>query len=197
MPRFVVWEICFLLLLSGNGEEIGWLESLHGGSEEGGGGIYSVGNLLGATTWRIRFPDCVIEAGMVPSSWNNFLRPLLRFAVVRSNHGEGLVRISLSSKLMSISLGSDRLGSVSLLHRWQKEEEERRKKEEENCNRSSLRRCWSPFFGRFFSVCLLSICLCDLLLNFLHKFEIEIWSSLVREYFESTLYNLMMYSTLI
>ena len=138
MPHFVGWEICFLLLLSGNGEEIGWLESLHGGSEEGGGGIYSVGNLLGATTWRIRFSDGVIEAGMVPSSWNNFLQPLLCFAVVRSNHGEGLVRISLSSGLMSISLGSDRLGSVFLLHRWQKEEKERRKKEEEDCARSNL-----------------------------------------------------------
>ena len=121
-----------------NGEEIGWLQSLHGGSEEGGGGIYSVGNLLGATTWRIRFPDGVIEVGMVPSSWNNFLWPLLHFAVVRSNHGEELVRISRSSKLMSISLGSDRLGSVSLLHRWQKEEE-RRKKEKEDCARSNLR----------------------------------------------------------
>ena len=99
-----------------NGEEIGWLQSLHGGSEEGGGGIYSVGNLLGATTWRIRFPDGVIKAGMVPSSWNNFLRPLLRFVMVRSNHGKGLVRVSLSPELMSISLGSDRLGSDSLLH---------------------------------------------------------------------------------
>ena len=48
MPRFVIWEICFLLLLSDNGEEIGWIESLHGGSNEGGGGIYGV-----------------IEAGMV------------------------------------------------------------------------------------------------------------------------------------
>ena len=139
----------------------------------------------------------VIEAGMVPSTWNNFLRPLLRFVMVRSNHGKGLVRVSLSPELMSISLGSDRLGSVSLLHRWQKEEEERRNKEEENCTRSSLQGCWSPFFGRFFSACLLNICLCNLLLNFLHKFEIEIWSSLVREYFESALYNLMMYSTLI
>ena len=94
----MVWEICFLLLLSGNGEEIGWLESLHGGSEEGGGGIYCVGNLLGATTWRIRFPDGVIEVGMVPSSWNNFLWPLLCFVVVRSNHNERLVRISLSPR---------------------------------------------------------------------------------------------------
>ena len=184
MPRFVVWEICFLLL-SGNGEEIGWLGSLHSGSDEGGGGIYSIGNLFGATTWRIRFPDGVIEVGMVPSSWNNFLRPLLRFAVVRSNHGEGLVRISLSSKLMSISFGSDRLGSVSLLHRLQKEEEERHKKEEEDCARSNLQGCWSLFFGRLFSASLLSICLCGLLFDFLRRFGIENWSYLVREYFES------------
>ena len=61
MPRFVVCEICFLLLLSGNGEEIGWLGSLHGGSDEGGGGIYGLGNFLGATTWRIRYSDGVIE----------------------------------------------------------------------------------------------------------------------------------------
>ena len=167
MPHFVVWEICFLLL-SGNGEEIGWLGSLHGGSDEGGGGIYGVGNFLGATTWRIRFPDGVIEAGMVPSSWNNFLWPLLRFVVVRSNHGGRLVRISLSPELMSISLGLDRLGSVSLLHRWQKEKEE-------DCTRSSLQGCCLPFFGRLFSACLLSIvCQCGLLFNVLHRFGIEI-----------------------
>ena len=73
---------------------------------------------------------------MVPPSWNNFLRPLLRFVVVRSNHGERLVRISLFSELMSISLGLDKLGSVFLLHRWLKEEEERSKKEEKDCTRS-------------------------------------------------------------
>ena len=125
---------------------------------------------------------------MVPSSWNNFLRPLLRFAVV--------VRISLSSKLMSISFGSDRLGSVSLLHRWQKEEE-RRKKEKEDCARSNLQGCWSPFFERLFSASLLSVCLCGLLFDFLHRFGIEIWSCLVCEYFESVACILMMYSALI
>ena len=93
MPRFMVWEICFLLFLSGNGEEIEWIGSLHSGSDEGGGGIYSVNNFFGATTWRIRFPDAVIEAGMVPPSWNNFLRPLLRFVAVRSDHNEGPERI--------------------------------------------------------------------------------------------------------
>ena len=49
MSRFVIGEICFLLLLSNNGEEIGCIGSLHGGSNERGGGIYGV-----------------IEAGMVP-----------------------------------------------------------------------------------------------------------------------------------
>ena len=119
---------------------------------------------------------------MVPPSWNNFLRPLLCFVVVRSNHGERLVRISLSPKLMSISLGSDRLGLVSFLHWWQKEEEERRKKEEEDCARPNLQGCWSPFFGRLFSVCLLSVCLCGFLFDFLHMFGIEIWICLVCEY---------------
>ena len=110
---------------------------------------------------------------------------------------ERLVRINLSPNLMSISLGLDRLGSVSLLHRWQKEEEERRKKEEDYA-RSSLQGCWSPFFGHVFSACLLNVCPCGILFNFLHRFgfEIEFWNSLVREYFESA-YNLMMYSALI
>ena len=100
----MVWEICFLLLLSGNGEEIEWIGSLHSGSNEGGDGIYSVVNFFGATTWRIRFLDAVIEAGMVPPSWNNFLRQHLRFVVVRSNYDERLVRISLFPELMSIIL---------------------------------------------------------------------------------------------
>jgi hypothetical protein len=51
----------------------------------------------------------------VPSSWNSILRRLLHFFVVISNHDERLVSISLSSKLM-ISLGSDKLRSISLLH---------------------------------------------------------------------------------
>ena len=134
---------------------------------------------------------------MMSSLWNNFLRPLLCFIVVRSNHGEGFVRISLSPELMSISLGSDRLTSVSLLHRWQKDEEERRKKKEEDCARSNLQGCWSSFFGHLFSACLLSVCLCDLLFDFLHRFGIEVWNYLVCEYFESVVCILMMYSALI
>jgi hypothetical protein len=74
--------------------------------------------------------------------------------------------INLSPELMSISLGSDRLGSICLLHRWQNEEEERRKKEEKDCARSNLQECWSTFFRHLFSACLLNVCLCGLLFDF-------------------------------
>ncbi|KAG2565583.1 hypothetical protein PVAP13_7NG121417 [Panicum virgatum] len=127
---------------------------------------------------------------MVPSSWNNFLQPLLRFAVVRSNHGEGLVRISLSFKLMSISFGSDRLGSVSLLHRGRK----RKKKDARRKKKIVLVPTYRDV-GRHSS--LLSVCLRGLLFDFLHRFVIEIWSCLVREYFEGVVCILMMYSALI
>ncbi|RCV15140.1 hypothetical protein SETIT_3G033900v2 [Setaria italica] len=90
---------------------------------------------------------------MILLSWNNFLQHLLHFVVVRSNH-------------------DDRL----------KEEEERRKKEEGDFARSSLQRCWSSFFGRLFSACLLSVCLCGLLYEPLYRFEIEIWSCMTREH---------------
>jgi hypothetical protein len=42
MLCFVVWDICFLLLLSGNSEEIGWIVSLHGGFDEGSGDMVSL-----------------------------------------------------------------------------------------------------------------------------------------------------------
>lgn len=42
----------------------------------------------------LSFPNGDIEAEMLPLSWNNFLHPLLCFAVVRSNHSERLVIIS-------------------------------------------------------------------------------------------------------
>ncbi|KAF8783821.1 hypothetical protein HU200_000261 [Digitaria exilis] len=118
---------------------------------------------------------------MVPSSWNNFLWPLLHFVVVRSNHGERLVRINKEEEERC----------------KKKEEEERCKTKEEDCARSNLQGCWSPFFGRLFSACLLSVCLCGLLFDFLHRFEIEFLSCLEREYCESVVCNLMMYSALI
>nr|TKW40878.1 hypothetical protein SEVIR_1G275400v2 [Setaria viridis] len=66
------------------------------------------------TTWRIRFSYGDIEVGVVLLSWNNFLRPLLRFVMVRSNHDERLVRIILLLELMLISLGLACLLSVCL-----------------------------------------------------------------------------------
>jgi hypothetical protein len=50
-------------------------------------------------TWKNWFPDGDTKAGIVLSLWNNFLRTPLRFVMARSNHGERLVRISLSSEL--------------------------------------------------------------------------------------------------
>jgi hypothetical protein len=101
------------------------------------------------------------------------------------------VRISLSPELMSISLGSDRLGSICILRRWQNEEEERCKKEDKDCARSNLQECWSSFFRHMFSACLLNACLCGLLFEFLHRFGIEIWSCLEDEYSVSVVCNLL------
>jgi hypothetical protein len=48
--------------------------------------------------------------------------------MVISNHGESSVRINLTFELMSISLGSDRLGSVSLFFKKRKKKDVKRKK---------------------------------------------------------------------
>jgi hypothetical protein len=56
-----------------NGGETGWLGFLHGGSDEGGGGMYSVDIFPVTMTWIFRFLDGKIEVEMVLSSWNNFL----------------------------------------------------------------------------------------------------------------------------
>jgi hypothetical protein len=143
MSRFVVWEVCFLPL-SGNGDEIGWLGSswriLGLGFDERGGGIYDVNNFHGAMTWRIRFSDGDTEAGMVSSSWNNFLRSLLSFVIVRSNNSERLVRISMSSIKWCRSVLDhkewDGLSYPSMVERGRIHS-----KEEENCARSSLKWC--------------------------------------------------------
>nr|CAB3453733.1 unnamed protein product [Digitaria exilis] len=54
-----------------NGEEIGWILSLHGGSDEGGGD--NVNNFM--TTWRIRFPDGGMRTGMMSPHGIKFSRP--------------------------------------------------------------------------------------------------------------------------
>ncbi|KAG2576977.1 hypothetical protein PVAP13_6NG066700 [Panicum virgatum] len=80
---------------------------------------------------------------MMPPSWNSFLRSLLRFVVVRSDHNEGLERI---------------WRSVFLFLRWQKEEDRRHKKEEVSPLR--LQECWPRFVGLLFSSFLPGVCLC-------------------------------------
>jgi hypothetical protein len=81
-----------------------------------GGDNYDVNILTGMTTWRLLFLDGDIKAKMMSPSWNNFLRSLLRFIVVRSDHDEGVGRINFIS--------------VFPILRWQKEEKERHQKEE-------------------------------------------------------------------
>ena len=95
MLSFLVLEI--YLLLSGDDERAGWNRFLHGGSVEDEGDNYGVGNFVGMTTWRLFFPDDDIKAEMMSTSWNNFLRTLRYFVVVRSGHDEGLERISFGS----------------------------------------------------------------------------------------------------
>ena len=110
----MVLGIYLLLLLSGDHEMVGWNRFHHGGSVEDGGDNYGVSILTGMTTWRLLFPNGGIKAEMVLPSWNNFLRSLLCFVVVRSDHNEGLERISFRS--------------VFLILRWQKEDGRHKKK---------------------------------------------------------------------
>jgi hypothetical protein len=106
---------------------------------------YDVNNFLAMTTWRIRFLDGDIKAEI--PSWNNFLRSLLRFVVVRSNHDERLVRICLPLKpITSIELW--RFRSIFLILRWQKKKKEDTRKNKfilnsayKNVGRSSLNIC--------------------------------------------------------
>lgn len=74
--------------------QLGWIwSSIHGDSDEGNGYNYDVDNFISLTTRKNRFLDADVEAGMMLLSWNNFLRPLLHFAVVRSSYDETLLRI--------------------------------------------------------------------------------------------------------
>jgi len=162
MPSLLVLEIYFLLLLSGDGKGAGWIRLLHGGSVEDEGDT-DVNNFIDLTTWRFDFPGGDIKVEMMPPSWNNFLRSLLRFVVVRSNHNEGLGRICRS---------------VFLFLRWQKEEDGRHKKEEVSPLR--LQECWPPFIGLLLSsllpsVCLStpSVCLCSLLYEVSYRSGVE------------------------
>jgi hypothetical protein len=56
--------IC-LLLLFGDGKEVGWIWFLQGDSDEDEGNNYGVNNFFGMKTWTIRFPDDNIKAEMM------------------------------------------------------------------------------------------------------------------------------------
>ena len=136
-------HLLLLLLLSGDGERAGWNHFLHGGSIENEGDNYGV-SVLTSMTWRLLFPDDDIKAKMVSPLWNNFIRSLLHFIMVRSGHDEGLGRINFRS--------------VFLILWWQKKEEGRHQKEE--VSQLHLYEYWPSFVGRLFSGLLPSVCLC-------------------------------------
>ena len=103
MPNLLVLEIYFLLL-SGDSKGAGWIRLLHGGFVEDEGDT-DVNNFIDLMIWRFGFSGGDIKVEMIPLSWNNFLRSLFCFAVVRFDHNEGVGRICRS---------------VFLFLRWQK-----------------------------------------------------------------------------
>jgi hypothetical protein len=66
----LVLRIYFLLLLSNDGERVGWNRFLHDGSVEDGGDNYDVIILTSTMTLRLLFPDGDIKAEMVSPPWN-------------------------------------------------------------------------------------------------------------------------------
>ena len=164
MPNLLVLDIYFLLLLSGDGKGAGWIRLLHDGSVEDEGDT-DVNNFINLTTWRFSFLGGDIKVEMMPPSWNNFLRFLLRFVVIRSDHNEGLGRICRS---VFFFFGG----------RKKKTEDGRHKKEEVFPLR--LQECWPPFVGFLFSsllpgvcLCTLSVCLCSLLYEASYRSGVE------------------------
>ena len=157
---FLGFGIHLLLHLSGDGERAGWNRFLRGGSVEDEGDNYGI-SILTNMTWRLLFSDSDIKAEMVSPPWNNFVRSLLCFVVVRSRHDEWLGRISFRS--------------VFLILRWQKEEEGRHQKEE--VSQLRLHECWSLYVGHLFSGRLPSVCLYGhLYCKASYRFSFEIWS---------------------
>jgi hypothetical protein len=105
-----------LVLLSGDDEGEGWNRLLRGGSVEDEGDNFGVSIFFDMTTWRLLFPDGGIKTKMMSPPWNNFLRSLLHFVVIRSGHDEGPGIIIFRSVFLTL--------------RWQKEKEGRYQKEE-------------------------------------------------------------------
>jgi hypothetical protein len=91
-----------LLLLSGDGEGEWWNRLLYSGSIEDESDNFGISILIDMTISRLLFPDGGIKAEMKLSPWNNFLRSLLRFIVVKSGHDEGLGRIIFKSAFLTL-----------------------------------------------------------------------------------------------
>ena len=119
----------------------GWNRFLHGRSVEDENDNYGV-SIFTNMTWRLIFLDDDIKVEMVSPPWNNFLRSLLRFVVVRSGHNEGPGRISFKSVFLNL--------------RWLKEKKEDTRKKKFfnsvyiNVGRRSLGIC-SQAFCRVFA----------------------------------------------
>ena len=68
MLSFLVLEIYFLLLLlllSGDGERVGWNHFLHSGFDEDEVNNYGISILTGLTTWGLLFSDGDIKVEMM------------------------------------------------------------------------------------------------------------------------------------
>jgi len=52
------------------------------------------------TIWRLSFANDDIKMEMMSSSWNNFLQFSIHFVVVKSDHSEGLGRVSFISIIL-------------------------------------------------------------------------------------------------
>jgi hypothetical protein len=93
----------------------------HDVSDEDERGNYNINNFLGMTIWRIKFSDDDIKAKMMLPPWNNFVWSVLHFDVIRSDHDEGLVRISLPLKPIT-GIELRRFRSVFLILRCRTQE---------------------------------------------------------------------------
>ena len=67
MPNFMIPEIYLLLLLSGDGEGVGWNRFLYDDSIEDEGDNYDISNFTGMKAWRLFFPDPVTSGAHVTS----------------------------------------------------------------------------------------------------------------------------------
>jgi hypothetical protein len=100
---------------------------------------------------------------MMSPAWNNFLRSLLCFVMVRSSHDEWLRRIIFRSVFFIL---------------LRQKEEGRHNKEEVSQLRVKER--WPLFVGHLFSGLMLSVCLCGHPYKASYKLSFEIFTAWVQ-----------------